>query len=96
VTDQIVERTAVEDKMLSMMADQQEELTKFRENVNARLATLERTRTRKSGGMEWDFERLAGIGLLLIFALIVARIAFAALALHKARENDGNFQVSEA
>lgn len=87
---------SMEDKMFRMMADQQDELAKFRENANARLANLERARARRSSAGEWDFQRLAGYGLLLVFILIVGRIALSAFATYEKRKKNGNFQVSEA
>jgi hypothetical protein len=84
--------------VLSFMADQQQELAKFRENVNARLANLERSKARKSSSfLPMEFGEIAGLALCILLAFILARLAFGALALYKAREkSDGNLQVSEA
>lgn len=89
----------VEDKLFRMMADQQDEFQKFRDNAQARLAHLERERGRKSRDFSFDLERLAGYAALLVFGLIVARVIVYALASYeRKRENDGleNLPVSEA
>lgn len=91
------ESTSTEDKLFRMMADQQEEFAKFRENANARLSNLERARVRRSSAGEWDFQKLAGYGLIFLFALIVVPLIFRALQTYaKRRTLDGDFQVSEA
>jgi hypothetical protein len=93
VSDEV--QLSTEDKLFRMMADQQDEFAKFRENANARLSNLERARTRRSSAGEWDFPRLAGYGLLLVFALIVGRMILTAFATYEKRKTNGNFQVSE-
>jgi hypothetical protein len=86
---------STEDKLFRMMADQQEELAKFRENANARLVNLERARVRRTSAGEWDFQRLAGYALLIVFAFIFARVVFSALVAYEKRKIYGRFQVSE-
>jgi hypothetical protein len=83
--------------LVSMMAELQVEFDKFRENTNARLASLERARTLKAAPAEWDFTKVLEYGAILFFALLVARVLLAALAIYEKRKTqNANFQVSEA
>jgi hypothetical protein len=88
---------AADDRLVSMMADQQAEFDKFRENVHARLAAVERRQVRRSSSfLDLDFEKIAGMALMLVLALVLTRVAVYALAFYKKRGlSDGNFQVSE-
>ena len=86
------------DSVLSMMADQQTEFDRFRENVNARLAAVERRQVRKSSSfLDLDFEKIWMVILCAILALVFTRVAVWTLAAYKKRGfQDGDFQVSEA
>jgi hypothetical protein len=85
------------DRLVSMMADQQIEFDRFRENVNARLAAVERRQVRRSSSFfDLDFEKIAGMVFMFILAAVLTKVAFAALAFYKKRGflND-DVQVSE-
>jgi hypothetical protein len=88
------------DGLVSMIADQEIQFERFRENVNGRLANLERARARKSSSFfDFDFEKMIGLALVFLFAMILTRVLVAALAAYAAKtkgETHGGFQVSEA
>jgi hypothetical protein len=84
------------DRCLSIMADQQIQFDKFRENVNGRLTNLERRQTRKASSfLDLDFEKLWGLILCFILALVFTRVAIWTLDSYRKRGlPDGNLSVS--
>lgn len=82
-------------RLLSMMADQQIQFDKFRDNANARLSNLERARSRRSSSWpNLDFEMMAGLALAVLVGMILLRVVFAALAARRREENYVSAQVS--
>jgi hypothetical protein len=88
-----------EDRLLRMMADQQEEFAQFKKNVSERLERLER-RPRRSNLFPGEFEGVAeffSIGLFIAGAFILVRVIIAALAKTKNEGGSrGNPSLSKA
>lgn len=84
MTDKISE--LAEDRLLRMMADQQEEIATIGKNLSERVGALEkRPRRALSGLLDMDFENVASIALLIVGAFILVRVVIAALVQMKKR-----------
>jgi hypothetical protein len=95
MTDKVSE--PFEDKLLRMMADQQEELSEFRLEVYERLKLLEkRPRRSVSSLLDFDFEKVFGLAVIFLFALLVTRLVIYQLARTKKGAPHGDSPLPEA
>jgi hypothetical protein len=95
MTDKISE--PIEDKLLRVMADQQEEFSKFRSNVFERLTSLEkRPRRSVSSLLDFDFEKVLGLAFVFLLALIVTRLLVYQLARTKKGASRDDSSLPEA
>lgn len=86
-----------EDRILRVLADQQQELSNFRADVYERLKTLEkRPRRSVSSLLDFDFEKVLGLVFICFLALIVTRLVFYQLARAKKGAPHGDSPLPEA